>query len=290
MTTTKSKIKKYGKLFVFIFIILFVFRLIYGYIYVKTENNYDSESYSQRSYEQKNYASEKIFSKDDAGVSTIVNSQKYEKTATLSTKTDEFDKDLKAIKTLTKNFNGIIQYEHNQGNSGNRKIDLSIGISPEKFEYFYEKVQKFGVVIKKEITKTDKTNEYKELNAKKVSFEKILISLLELKQKGGNIKEYIELNYKILEIEQQLQDLGVELGNFDVVNEFCTVNMYIVEGENVVSISFIHRVKVAFEWTILYYINTLVVLFLIILVSYMIILFVDKLKLLNIIYKDLNKK
>ncbi len=63
-----------------------------------------------------------------------------------------------------------------------------------------------------------------------------------------------------------------------------------IEGKNVVSISFIHRVKVAFEWTILFYINFLIVIFFLVLVSYFLILIVDKLKLLNLIFKELNKK
>nr|GFD12335.1 hypothetical protein [Tanacetum cinerariifolium] len=101
-----------------------------------------------------------------------------------------------------------------------------------------------------EITKVDKTNEYRQLNAKKVSIEKTLASLNELKSKGGQISDFVSLNDKILEIEEKLQELGVELGNFDAENEFCTVKFSLYEGATEKSISFIHRLKVALEWTI----------------------------------------
>ena len=41
------------------------------------------------------------------------------------------------------------------------------------------------------------------------------------------------LENRILEIEQQLQGLGVSLGNFDDENEFCTVHFSLLEGKEV---------------------------------------------------------
>lgn len=61
------------------------------------------------------------------------------------------------------------------------------------------------------ITKVDKTNEYRQLNAKKASLEKTLASLNDLKNKGGAISDFVSLHEKILEIETQIQELGVDL-------------------------------------------------------------------------------
>lgn len=121
------------------------------------------------------------------------------------------------------------------------------------FDTFYQDVQKIDSIKATEITKVDKTNEYRQLNAKKVSIEKTLQSLNELKSKGGQIADFVALNDKILEIEEKLQELGVELGNFDAENEFCTVKFSLYEGATEKSISFIYRVKVALEWTIKYF-------------------------------------
>src|SRR4029077_2293845 len=95
--------------------------------------------------------------------------------------------------------------------------------------------------------------EYRQLNAKKASLEKTLASLEELKSKGGQIADYISLHDKILEIETNLQELGVELGNFNSENEFCTVRFSLYEGATERKISLLKRSKTALEWTIKYY-------------------------------------
>ena len=80
-----------------------------------------------------------------------------------------------------------------------------------------------------------------------------LVSLNDLKSRSGQIGDYILLHDKILEIETHLQELGVELGNFDAENEFCTIKFSLYEGAADQKISFLYRVKVAAEWTIKYY-------------------------------------
>src|SRR5690606_7303982 len=148
----------------------------------------------------------------------VASHQKFEKTASVKTKTSEFEQDEHLIKSKTKLYKAVIQYEQNLGQKGNRQIHLLIGVNPEMFDSFYLDIQKIGMIKATEITKVDKTNEYRQLNAKKISIEKTLQSLIELKSKGGQISDFIALNEKILETEEQLQNLGVELGNFDEVN------------------------------------------------------------------------
>ncbi|MNE66136.1 hypothetical protein D3C80_1616690 [compost metagenome] len=160
---------------------------------------------------------------------------------------------------------------------------MVIGVDPSKFDSFYVDIQKIGHVKAKEITKVDKTNEYRQLNAKKVSIEKTLQSLNELKSRGGQITDFISLNDKILETEEKLQELGVELGNFDSENEFCTVKLSLYEGSTVKSIKVIHRVKVALEWTIKYFAIIVFTSLILSITVLVLVLIVDKLKILNIL-------
>ena len=46
---------------------------------------------------------------------------------------------------------------------------------------------------------------------------------------------------------------AVELGNFDNENEFCSIRLSLYQGASEKQISLLHRLKVAFEWTIQYY-------------------------------------
>lgn len=288
----KTQFWKISKWFFAIFIFLFIFRLIYGY--VATDKSYGSD-YSDNFFGsidnlRKNYASEKISMKENVQVaSNIASNQKFEKTASIKTKTSEFEKDEKLIKEKTRNFNSVIQYEQNLGQKGNRQIHLLIGVNPSKFDSFYLEVQKIGVIRATEITKVDKTNEYRQLNAKKASIEKTIQSLNDLKAKGGQISDFVSLNDKILEIEAKAQELGVELGNFDTENEFCTIKLSMYEGATEKNISFIQRVKVALEWTIKNFAIIVFATLISTLTILVLLLIIDKLKVINTINNKLNE-
>jgi hypothetical protein len=259
-TPFKSKFSRYVKWGVGLFLALFVFRFIYGYFGVDAANTSDNSRDFFNSIEnlRKNYASEKgkFMSLGEPAQSTSPNfaaNQKYEKTASLKSKTSSFDDDKTKVEKTTKDFKAIVQYEKNEGKKGNREIHLLIGVNPVLFDSFYIEIQKIGSLKSTEITKIDKTNEYRQLNAKKTSFEKTLTSLNELKSRGGAISDYVALHDKILEIERQMQELGVELGNFDSENEFCSIRFSLFEGASEKEIGLLHRVKVALEWTLEYY-------------------------------------
>lgn len=293
MTTTfKARFRQAGKWFGALFVLTFLFRILYGYLATDTSAGYDYSDnfFSSIDNVRKNYASEKIAMKgDDVQLaSSVASNQKYEKTATMKLKTSEFDEDEKTLKAKARGFNAVIQYEQNLGQKGNRQIHLLIGVNPVLFDSLYMSLKSIGVLKATEITKVDKTNEYRQLNAKKVSIEKILQSLNELKAKGGAISDFVALNDKILEIEEKAQELGVELGNFDTENEFCTIKLSMYEGATEKNISFIHRIKVALEWTIKYYavlVATASGLFLLI---FLLLLIADKLKVMNNINNKMN--
>lgn len=294
MTTTfKTKFWRTSKWFAGLFALLFVFRIIYGYLAagVNTGNDYSESFFSSIDNLRKNYASEKMAMKDgDVQIaSNIASNQKYEKTALIKIKTSEFEKDEKLLKDKSKSFNAVIQYEQSLGQKGDRQIHLLIGVNPNLFDSLYLELKKIGVLRATEITKVDKTNEYRQLNAKKASIEKILQSLNDLKAKGGQISDFVSLNDKILEIEEKAQELGVELGNFDTENEFCTVKLSMYEGATEKNISFIHRTKVALEWTIKYFAIITLTTLVVSLTIFVLLLIIDKLKIISAINKKLNE-
>jgi hypothetical protein len=282
-----------GRWYIGLFILLFVFRLIYGYVSTATNvvTDYSDNFFGSIDNLRRNYASEKIMMKggEVQAASAMAANQKYEKTASLRTKTAEFEQDEKIVKSSVKAFSAVIQYEQNLGQKGSRQIHLLIGVNPALFDSLYMDLTKVGLLKATEITKVDKTNEYRQLNAKKASIEKTLQSLNELKTKGGEIADFVALNDKILEIEARAQELGVELGNFDAENEFCTVKLSMYEGAAEKSITVMHRVKVAFEWTIKYFGLLVVAGFVVALSIFILILIVDKMKLIGLIRNKMNE-
>lgn len=263
---------------------MFIFRLIYGYVVISTAS---SDYYNDNFFEsidnlRKNYATEKIISKGEVTNtdSPIASNQKYEKTASLRSNSSTFEKDEKTIKNKSKTFNAVIQYEQNLGQNGNRQIHLLIGVSPNLFDSLYSVLKTIGKLKGTEITKVDKTNEYRQLNAKKASIEKTLHSLNELKSKGGEITDFIALNEKILETEEKAQELGVELGNFNSENDFCTIRLSMYESATEKQIGLLQRIKVALEWTIKYYFMLAFSAVCISIGIYIILFIIDKLKII----------
>jgi hypothetical protein len=271
-----------------LFAVLFLFRLFYGYYGGTTYagGNEGGDSYfSNLTNLRKNYASEKlsnaIAAAASGGPTDIFNTQKYEKTATVSARTATFEEDDSLIRRATEAFDGSIQYEQSQGKKGSRELYLSIGVKPSSFDSFYRAVQHIGNTRSTVITKIDKTNEYRQLNAKKASLEKTLASLNDLKNKGGAISDFIQLHDKILEVETQLQELGVDLGNYNTENEFCTLRYSLYEGGVVITgVSFYQRIKTALEWTIKYFALSVVGLAGALVCSFFLLLIVDRLKIL----------
>lgn len=285
-TPFKARFWKTSRWFIGLFVLLFLFRLIYGYVATDVTSNadYSDNFFSSIDNLRKNYASEKLLvvNRGDVQLATaMASNQKYEKTASIKTKTSEFEKDEKLVKGKAKSFNAVIQYEQNLGQKGSRQIHLLIGVNPGLFDSLYKELKGIGVLKATEITKVDKTNEYRQLNAKKASIEKTLQSLNDLKTKGGQIADFVSLNEKILEIEEKAQALGVELGNFDSENEFCTVKLSMYEGATEINISFIHRIKVAFEWAIKYFAIIVFAGLVSAATIFIILLVVDKMEIIN---------
>jgi hypothetical protein len=271
------------------FLLLFIFRFIYGYTTGLSEvrEEYFSDFFSEREDLSllRNYATDsyKFQKKSPApsvgsgapGPQEFNVDQKYEKTATIKSGSARFEEDEKKLRTKIKGYNAIIQYEENSGKKGDRELHLSIGIPPEKFDTFYVEVLTIGKVKAKEVTKIDKTNEFKNLNARKASLESMRQSLLEIKRQSGKIDEYVNLQNRILEIEQELQNLGVSLGSFDEENEFCTVRLSLFETYEI-QISMLHRFKVAFEWAAQYYLLVLAIVAVAALFAFFLLLIIDK--------------
>ena len=253
-------------LFVTGFLLVFFLRLGYGYLQspdgVQIQSGRVGGTISQGwdfAAGLKNYASKKIgvlsmHSSGQSATPATTTDQKYEKVANIGLYTDKFDDDETRVRTLIKKSSALIQFEQRQGLKGRRLLRLAIGVNPAQFDEFVDEIQTYGKLTELTINKSDKTNEYRQLQAKRVSLEKARASLTELKQREGEIRDMIELERRILESEQEIQKLGVSLGDFDAENEFVTVKILLAEKKAAIrNVSFARRILVAFVFTAKYY-------------------------------------
>lgn len=243
--------------------LLFTLRLGYGYLRHPTEPSQAGSPLAPSAFEnpRNNYASSKIKrGKNDVSPRSI--DQKYEKVAELAATTESFADDRQRVYDAIEQHAGLIQFQQSSGLDERRALHLAVGVDPERFDELVSELRQIGKLASIRIHKLDKTNDYQALQAKRISLEKARDSLIALKGQGGKIEELIRLEERILETEERIQNLGIQLGEFDEENEFCTVKLSLVEKTRVAaaSIPFHHRAKVAFEWTTLRYLQLMGIL------------------------------
>lgn len=261
----KLTLRKSLLYFIIGFVLFFLFRLGYGYRNQPEDvmSQYAVANESAREIQSKsNYATSKQYVVTGTPLPNSQaiggQEQKYEKVCTADATTEDYHADEKKILSAIEELKGIIQYEKRYGLSPNRTLKLSIGVPQDNFDKMVEYVQQIGTIANLTIDKTDKTNDYNKLQASLASLSKTRDALIALKNQGGKIDEHINLEYKIMELEESIQNLGVNLGEFDSTNELCTVKFVLAERiKTQHTISFYHRLRVALEWTSKYYTLTL---------------------------------
>jgi hypothetical protein len=155
--------------------------------------------------------------------------QKYEKIASVSATTEKYEEDEQKARTAIKAHNALIQEEAVNNYNGRNVLSLTIGVPPGEFDTTVADLKLIGKIQDFQITKTDKTNDFLELKAKRATLEKARDSLIGLKTQGGKIDELVKLEQEVLSLEDKIQGFGVQLGQFDKVNEFCTVRFSLAE-------------------------------------------------------------
>lgn len=258
----KKSITKYLLVLLGIFLLMFVLRLGYGYKMfpngkpIKQSQTISTYSNTDFSLSRNNYATKKYKGGGSSlpGPSAQAYDQKYEKIGTIGSKTDQFDQNVAAIKKQIEQYNGLIQYEQQAGLIGQRYLHLAIGVPPDNFDDAIESMKAIGTLLNIRIDKTDKTNDFQKLKARRATLQDHLDALLKLKQQTGKIDEYMSLEERIQQINKELQDLGVSLGEFDSNNEFCTIKYTLSEVKvDVYNISTASRLMTAFTWTVKFY-------------------------------------
>lgn len=153
----------------------------------------------------------------------------YEKIGSLSAWSRDFDNDEKKVRSAIASHQVLIQQEENSGLAGSRLLNLALGVVPEKFDAVMAELQKIGNLISFRVTKTDKTNDYRSLMAQRASIEKNRADLLALKKRSGKMSELLDLQQKIFDIDDNLKDLGLQIGHFEGQASLCTIALSLRE-------------------------------------------------------------
>lgn len=218
-----------------IFLVLFVGRFVYelgnelGSAIESGQITRFDEAVAQDYYSgaglqsKRNYASAKIAIAQPSAPAQLLD-QKYEQVAALSATSSDFATDARRMKEAAAAAGAVVQREDSFGLAGSRSLSLSLGIVPAAFDSTIDALRAIGKLESITVNKTDRTGDYRALEARRLSLEKTRDGLAALRRAGAALDDLVALETKILEIEGQIQELGVSLGDFSEGNSFCTVN------------------------------------------------------------------
>jgi hypothetical protein len=202
---------------------------------------------------RKNYASFKQAATAAPAGQPIGDAQKYEKIASLTQRTTDFEADRARADAAIGGHGGIVQVERGSGLKGRRVLHLGIGVPPDRFDAFIAAVRGIGATASITTVKNDRTNEYLQLRAKRASLEKARAKLEALQGSGGSVEERIHVQSELSGIEEKIQELGVSLGDFDGQNELCTVKLTLEEAHAPKRASLLPMIVAALSWSALVY-------------------------------------
>lgn len=215
-----------------IFVLLFALRLVDK---LSSSSEYPTQMMFDKgeitsavsSFRKSNYASERIIVPQGSAQQIV--DQKYERVANMRAKSRDFDTDAARVREIAAKAAAVIQRENAYGLPGSRTLSLALGVVPAAFDQTVEAIRGVGRLLSITVTKADRTGDFKALEAKRLSLEKTRDGLKALRKAGAALSDLMALETKILEIEGQIQELGVSLGDFSETNSFCTINLDLAE-------------------------------------------------------------
>ena len=139
--------------------------------------------------------------------------QVLEETATVAATSASFDKDKERFFAIVKERKGKIIHEASQGLPPNRSLNITIGVNEQLFQSALDDLTSIGKIVRTEVTRTDRTEEFRSLFAKKQSSEEHVEALSKLRQLPDRV-DVIALEEKLLGIEREIVTMGMQMGDF----------------------------------------------------------------------------
>ena len=190
-----------------------------------------------------------------------------EETATANATSTTFDADKEKFLNVVSQRKGKILHERSQGLSPHRSLSMTIGVSADSFQATVQDLKAIGTLTALTVTRTDRTEEFRALLAKKQSSEKYSESLSKLRQApAGGVQDLIKLEEKILEVQREIENASMRLGDFTPDESLSNIAYTLAESQGVPAYRLDDRALDSMSWAgvvYAYLIGAIVGLFLI---------------------------
>jgi Domain of unknown function (DUF4349) len=156
----------------------------------------------------------------------------HEKRAVLATNSVEFDDDSTKIHSAIAAHKAEILTYRKSGIEPGRRLILEIGVHPDGFDALVEQLRGVGRLASINVEQKDRTGEFRKLHAERQRLKKNLDSLNKLRDgKTLSLDDALRLESKAQEIEQKIQDLGVQFGDLLGKQSYYHVHVTLAEHQ-----------------------------------------------------------
>ena len=179
--------------------------------------------------------------------------QVFEKTGQLQSATTDFDGDRAKLLAVLNDKKTIVKYERTRGLSPRRSIHVALAVKDDAFDGVMEGLKVIGELRFAQVTKADRTQEFRSLFAQKESLQKHLQALTRLRESKAKVDEFINLEGKILELQKQVHTLQIRLGDFATEESFSNIAFSLSETGQGAAYTNALRLVDAFIWSLARY-------------------------------------
>lgn len=174
--------------------------------------------------------------------------RKIIKNAELSIQTKDYNK---FITALNEKINALGGYTDSleENNYASKNAMIVARVPAEKLDEFLSGVEKIGTVQSKNISKSDVTDSYNDIESRITALETEETALLKILGDCDTVSETIEVQSRLSEVRAQIESFKSQKKSFDSQISYSTVTIYVSEEERILKNdgSFSSRLREKFD-------------------------------------------
>lgn len=174
--------------------------------------------------------------------------RKIIKNANLSIQTKDFDGFISALNKKIEFFKGYTD-SYNENNYSNKSAEIVVRVPSESLEKFLTGIDEIGTVQSKQISKSDVTDSYVDIESRIKALETEEKALLKILEKCKTVSETIEVQSRLSEVRAEYERYQSQKKSYDSQISYSTVTIDITEEERIVKNdgSFLAQLKITFS-------------------------------------------
>ena len=116
------------------------------------------------------------------------------------------------------------------------RYEITIRVLSENMMDFINDIKDNGELVSYSKTSQDITNAYSTFEARKLALETQHVRILELIEIAIDLDDILTLEAERIDIESELNEIGLKLTNYDSLVDYSTINLVMVKTENVIEL------------------------------------------------------